>query len=177
MISGRNKFLLALAVLVSSMSFSGRAQAYGEVRTANRSVVGSVMELFHKPPQHLGDNYRTWSSAHDHPVQWKNERWDPAQWNSSRWTAESAIRGFYEGDVLYDQFMDKEGKAVVEVGPQFYKLAFVDQQRIMRLLAEQTDFAQSGLSGFQVRDWHNGKLIGTFSDDRLSLSSRNPISR
>lgn len=175
---GRNRVWLALTAVVLTVFFSQAAYSgYGDVRTANRSVKGVIHQLFHKPPRHLGDNYRTWSSEHDHPVQWKNERWDPAKWSGTGWSAESAIQGFYEGDVLHGQFIDKKGQAVVEVGPQFYKLAFVDQQRIMRLLAEHTDFSQSGLDGFRVQDWHSHKLIGHFSGDSLSLASRSPTSK
>lgn len=177
MISGGKKLLFVAALVAYSLSCSHQAQAaYGEVRTANRSVKGVIHQFWHRPPAHLGDNYRTWSSAHDHSEQWKNERWDPALWDGKRWTAESVIRGFYDGDVLYSQYIDRKGNAIVKVGPKFYKLTFVDQQRVMRLLAQHSSFSQSGLGGFEVRDWHNGKLVGTFSQDSLSLESRIPIS-
>ena len=179
-----SKFILS-AMLVS-FAFASNTFAE-ESRTANRSL---VLDKNKTNPFHKEEWQKTlpkvWDPINKHPEQWKksgskkSHDWEPRLWNmdanstiNSDEVADAQsmhyLQNFYKNRIFHKQYVDENGLLILEVGPKYYKLADVDKRRTVKLLADGFKVFERGQVGFQLRDWHNHKLIGNYTSRGLQF--------
>ena len=103
-----------------------------------------------------------------------NSQWDYDDWKSSDWIAQEEtkmqlINGFYNSDILRDQYMD-DGMHVLEIGPNFYKLGGFDKRRVTQVVDEIFGITGNEVFGsFMLDDWESKKPIGIYTQQGLQL--------
>lgn len=167
-----SKVLFALAFLMAAAPQAAQAWQEDE-RTVNRSITGEHLypEWIVERPEHYP--FLPDTSNHDaqnqHPQQWQGQEWDPSMWNAG-WTAETAIRKFYQGRIFQRQYIRNKKIPVLVVGPTFYKLSDLDRRRTVKLLIDHSDIFNRGFDIVELRDWHNGREIGSYTRKGLQLN-------
>ena len=140
------------------------------LRTHGRDVSGkdtkTVVLLVNKSQAFAPE---LWSSRHDHPSECKKSKWDDAEWNKDYWTAEKTLKLMFKNNVLKRKYL-KKGFPVLEVGPMFYKLSLLDQQRTLGLLEKTYSLFEQGYPAFQIHDGKSHKVIGYYTKSGLSLN-------
>lgn len=111
----------------------------------------------------------TESVRHTHHPQWEHREWEPRDWSAQYGKPVDVIKGFYDADIIRDQYMCDE-RPVLEVGPNFYHLGAYDKQRAMKMV----DFvyavtADSRNGTFSLRDWRTDKTIGVYTRFGLQM--------
>lgn len=176
-------FVVTAAVLVLAAPVqSAKAQSMVDGKTsrmANRTVDASGASM----PFHLRSGKRkkySWiyEPALD-PVWAKyrhHQQWEGLYWDTSRWpedmSEEQVLKAFYGADIFRRQYVierQNEAKAVLVVGPTFYKLSDLDRRRSLKLVADHFDFFDSGFTGFDVTDWRTRQKIGEYNDKGFQL--------
>ncbi|TNE29661.1 MAG: hypothetical protein EP349_06290 [Alphaproteobacteria bacterium] len=179
--TGLFAFTAAALVLCAPMN-PAKAQSMVDSkssRTANRTVDATGATL----PLHLRGVKRkkySWSyqptldpiwEKYRHSQQWAGLYWDTKRWPEDM-SEEQVLKAFYGADIFRRQYMvDKKykAKAVLVVGPTFYKLSDLDRRRSLQLVADHFNFFDSGLSGFDVTDWRTGYKIGEYNAKGFQL--------
>jgi hypothetical protein len=150
-----------------------------DTRMANRTVDATGANL----PLHLRMNKRkkySWSyqpaldpiwAKYRHQQQWQGLYWDTSRWPEDM-SEEQVLKAFYGADIFRRQYMVEKqykSKAVLVVGPTFYKLSDLDRHRSLQLVSDHFNFFESGLTGFDVTDWRTGYKIGEFNAKGFQL--------
>ena len=176
-------FAFTAAVLVFCAPLpSAKAQSMVDsknTRTANRTVDAEGAPL----PFHLRSAKRkkySWSyqpaldpiwAKYRHGQQWEGLYWDTARWPADM-SEEQVLKAFYGADIFRRQYViDKkhQAKAVLVVGPTFYKLSDLDRRRSLKLVADHFNFFDSGFTGFDVTDWRTREKIGEYNEKGFQL--------
>ncbi len=105
-----------------------------------------------------------------HGSQWNKDPWQPEHWTAQRGGDEtSLIRGFYNADILRDQYMDDD-LPVLEVGPAFYQLGGHDKRRVVQMVDQAYGVTSDKLFGmFMLYDWRTKDAIGAYTQYGLQL--------
>lgn len=99
--------------------------------------------------------------------QWENDDWTPRAWLSQRRDPMTLMQGFYDADIIRDQYSD-DNIPVVEVGPNFYRLGGLEKRHV----AETVDYVYQVTargSMYELRDWKSGQAIGIYTSNGLQL--------
>ena len=150
-----------------------------DTRTSNRTVdaTGASLPLHLRKTKH---KQYSWSyrpaldpiwAKYRHPQQWAGLYWDTSRWPDDM-SADQVVQAFYAADIFRRQYVvDRkyESKAVLVVGPTFYKLSDLDRRRSLKLVADHFDFFESGFSGFDVTDWRTNDKIGEYNQRGFQL--------
>ena len=102
-------------------------------------------------------------------TQWNEENWYVEDWVAQHGDAMEIINGFYKAGILQEQTVD-DGKPILIVGPQFYRLSGLDKRRVVTTLD-----AVYGITDVQankyilLKDWHTKHQIGVYTSDGLQL--------
>ena len=166
------RFLTILALFLS-LGIASSLPAYAENRTANRTAVGAEKVDRQKVLNNRWASYKKalYNKKHRHPKQWDGQQWDTILWPEN-WTPETVLYNMYESNILSRQYMDKN-RPVVDVGPTFYKLSELDQQRCIKLLVDYFGVLEQGYLSVIVKDWRSRwfkkKTIGRYSKNGLTL--------
>lgn len=142
-----------------------------EQRTAGREVAADL----HPWPDWMMDRpqyfeFTPMISNHDaqnqHPGQWAGQEWDTAKWPRG-WTAQKALEKFKQGGIFAGyNAKDRD----ILLGPTFYKLSQLDQNRTLKLLTDQTGaFAQTP-APVLLRDHVTREIIGSYSPTGLQMN-------
>lgn len=142
-----------------------------EQRTAGRDVAADL----HPWPEWMMDRpqyfeFTPMISNHDpqnqHPAQWEGQHWDTTKWPRG-WTAQKALEKFKAGGIFAGY--NAKGRDVL-LGPTFYKLSQLDQNRTLKLLTDQTGaFAQSQQPIF-LRDHVTRDIVGSYGPTGLQMN-------
>lgn len=95
--------------------------------------------------------------------------WDPRMWRAP-WTMDSAVRKLFQARIFERQYMRYDRVPVVDLGPAFYKLSDIDQERTLRLLTDQAAIFRQGYSVVELVDWYTQDRIGAYTPAGLSLN-------
>jgi len=147
-----------------------------DTRTANRSVVGDHIYpawLLERPEHYefLPDTSNH-DPLHQHSMQWQGQDWAPENWHE-RWTPEIAIRKFYEAGIFARQYRRKRGGGhllVLDLGPTFFKISELDQQRTLKLLTDTEGVFDAGYPVVELRDAYSGRIVGSYTPTGLQLN-------
>lgn len=175
-------FTASLACLLLSGAAAQAQDHYGpqgnEDRTVHRSVDASPRQYpqwLRNTPEHY--EFSPLVSNHDpqnsHPQQWEGQDWDTSMWNAN-WTPDVAIAKFYAAGIFEKQYRKRTHRPagdmlVVDVGPTFFKLSELDQNRTLKLLTDSERVFDSGYPVVEVRDGFTSKLVGTYTPRGLQL--------
>lgn len=163
---------LALLAFAATPAHAISDNNQGEERTANRPVSAA-----HNPwPDYMMQrpNYYEFTpmvSNHDpansHDAQWAGQDWDTSKWPSG-WTADSALRKFYAAGIFTRQNIASP-KRDVTLGPTFYTLSALDQNRTLKLLTDQVGAFNGTEAPVILRDHATHKVVGSYSQTGLHL--------
>ena len=113
------------------------------------------------------------NSRHSQHLQYKDVDWYVEDWTSQEGGREGGmalINKFYKADIFKDQIVDKTGKSLLVVGPNFYRLSGLDKRRAVTLVDSVYGVTQNNENGsFIVTDWHTKKPIGVYDNQGLRL--------
>ncbi len=168
--------LFALILFIASINFSNLAYAIDESRTSGLSILGKKITIGKpKIPVHLSPklrkSYPNWSFnpktdpqfyKYRHSQQWRSLEWDTSKWPEYM-TAASVLNTMYKSAIFSRQYISKEGRFILEVGPRFYKLSDLDKRRALKLLADYFNLSKRNIVAFEVRDWRNSVKIGEYN--------------
>lgn len=173
------RFSSPLAVVLSMLIVSSATHAHAqnlnnqsEERTANRPV-GADLNPY---PDHMmkRPNYYEFTpmvSNHDpvnsHDAQWQGQEWDTSKWPAS-WTADKALDKFYAAGVFTRQNIGG-GKREVTLGPTFFTLSRLDQNRTLKLLTDQAGAFSGSQAPIILRDHATRDVVGSYSQTGLQL--------
>lgn len=103
------------------------------------------------------------------PASFKGKDWDPAAWPLSYQDREKFTQNLFDADIIRRQYIQGDQVPVVVVGPNFYHLSDLDQQRVCKSL-DMLYGATTGKYGhFVLTDWYSGAMIGDYTKNGLSL--------
>lgn len=142
-------------------------------RTTGRSVNGDMLypKWLLQHPEHY--EFSPLISNHDpqnrHPAQWEGQDWDPSMWNEN-WTPEKTIDRLFQNGVFAKQFIRREAVPVLVLGPTFFKLSDLDQRRSIKLVTDYSDLFNRGYEMVELRDWHSGKTVGSYTHKGMQLN-------
>ncbi len=164
---------LTLAVTLATSPAAAQTQNnLGEQRTANRPVAADLSpypDRIIKRPDYF--EFTPMVSNHDpvnrHDAQWAGQQWDVDKWPRG-WTADSALRKFYAARIFTAQNIGATGRDVT-LGPTFYTLSRLDQNRMMKLLTDQAGAFTGNKSPVILIDHATGKPVGSYSPTGLQL--------
>lgn len=143
----------------------------GEQRTANRDVSATINfpDWMIKRPDYY--EFTPMVSNHDplhsHDAQWAGQEWDTAQWPKS-WTADKALRKFFAAGIFTNQNIGGATRDVT-LGPTFYKLSTLDQNRTLKLLTDQAGAFANTQAPVMLRDHATRKPVGSYAPTGLQL--------
>ena len=104
-----------------------------------------------------------------HNSQWDYDDWKSGDWFAQKDTQAQLINGFYNADILRDQYMDDD-MPVLEVGPNFFNLGGQDKRRVTQIVDEAFGITGSDIFGsFMIYDWESKKPIGIYTQQGLQL--------
>lgn len=176
-----SRFVLSLLILLPLVACATHEKAIPEERTANRSPQGTIFypEFLLQRPEFY--EFTPAVSNHDpqnqHPQQWDGQDWNPDAWNNTDWTPEKALQKFFQVRIFERQsehnhlFQFKKNKAniaVLEVGPNFYRISDLDQRRSLKLLADYTKVFPT-YQMIELRDWKTREVIGAYTERGMQL--------
>lgn len=142
-----------------------------EQRTAGRDVAADLSpwpDWMMDRPQYF--EFTPMVSNHDaqnqHPGQWEGQQWDTSKWPRG-WTAQKALEKFKVGGIFAGY--NAKGRDIL-LGPTFYKLSQLDQNRTLKLLTDQTGaFAQTE-TPVLLRDHVTRKIVGSYGPTGLQMN-------
>lgn len=103
-----------------------------------------------------------------------NSRWDDGQWRPHEWvvargSAQAVIDGFYEADIVTDQYLD-DGTPVLEVGQGFLDLSAIEQRRVTAFMDHVFHVtAAHEKNSYLIVFEDNGQAVGVFTPQGLQL--------
>lgn len=101
--------------------------------------------------------------------QWAHKDWYAEDWLSQH-DGLRLVKGFYEGDILRDQYVDNKELPVLVVGPNFYHLSGYDKRRVVFTVDRVYGITESNLRGaFLLQDWKTKEFIGTYNRNGLRM--------
>lgn len=160
----RRFFSILVVSLLFVTGLSGAAQA-----EPKRSIFGWHFEW--SPDHWVNQDFEPYvqNARHPHRSQWDDREWRPERWATPEGKLEETVIGFFQADILRDRYM-KKGRPVLEVGPNFYRLGFYDQQRVAQMIDAAYGVSREGGQGyFMLHDWNSHKPIGVFDAGGLQL--------
>jgi hypothetical protein len=106
-------------------------------------------------------------------TQWSHgetkQKFDPAHWINTRGGISNLVRGFYQNDLIRDQYLDDD-LLVLEVGPNFYNLSGYDKRRVLSIIDKEYGVTTRLTYGvFYLRDWKSDDDIGLYTRYGLQL--------
>lgn len=103
-------------------------------------------------------------------TQWNHkEEWFVQDWVAQHESGRELIAGFYRSDILREQTA-KDGKPVLVVGPQFYRLSGYDKRRVITSVDSVYGITERGASSvILLHDWKTRRQIGVYGKDGLQL--------
>ncbi len=103
------------------------------------------------------------------PAQWQGRKWDPQQWPVSFQNKQRFTQNLFDADIMRAQYIEDDSVPIVVVGPNFYHLSDLDQQRICETL-DMLYGATTGKYGhFLLKDWYSNAIIGDYTKTGLTL--------
>lgn len=149
----------------------------GESRTQGREVGGGAVrypDWMIKRPGYY--EFTPMVSNHDvlngHDQQFEGQDWDTSKWPDS-WTAAKAMRRFYAAGIFTKQTLTgRTGRSArsVYLGPTFYKLSTLDQNRTLKLLTDEAKVFERNQDPVLLRDHATEKLVGSYSQTGLQMN-------
>ena len=101
--------------------------------------------------------------------QWEHKDWYAEDWLSQH-DGMTLIKGFYEADILEDQYLGYNEVPILVVGPNFYRLSGLDKRRVVHIVDLTYGITESKDNGaFMLKDWHTKSYIGAFDHNGLRL--------
>lgn len=101
-------------------------------------------------------------------TQWNHkEEWFVQDWVAQHESGRELIAGFYRSDILREQTA-RDGKPILVVGPQFYRLSGYDKRRVITSVDSVYGLSERG-SVILLHDWKTRRQIGVFGKDGLQL--------
>lgn len=160
------------AILMLAAAAPATAQSSGEQRTANRTVDADPFPYpgwMRERPQYyeftpMVSNH---DPLHDHTAEIKGQEWDTSRWPAS-WTADKALRKFYAAGIFTRQDMGGTNRSV-HLGPTFYTLSKLDQNRTLKLLTDQAGAFAASPSPVLLRDHATQKIVGSYGPTGLQM--------
>lgn len=103
-------------------------------------------------------------------TQWNHEEeWFVQDWVAQHNSGREMIAGFYRSDILREQTA-QDGKPVLVVGPQFYRLSGYDKRRVVTSVDSIYGITERGQSPvILLHDWKTRRQIGVYGKDGLQL--------
>lgn len=145
----------------------------GEERTVNRPVAADLSpypDYMMKRPNYY--EFTPMVSNHDpvnsHDAQWKGQEWDTSKWPKG-WTADVAMRKFYAAGIFTRQNIGGATRDVT-LGPTFYTLSKLDQNRTLKLLSDQVGAFSGTQAPVILRDHATRDVVGSYSQTGLQLN-------
>ncbi len=165
--------VLAAALLAPVAAQAQNQNNQGEERTVNRPVAADLNpypDYMIKRPNYY--EFTPMVSNHDpvnnHDAQWAGQDWDTAKWPNG-WTADVALRKFYAAGIFTRQNIGG-GAREVTLGPTFYTLSKLDQNRTLKLLTDQAGAFSGTQAPVILRDHATRKMVGSYSPTGLQMN-------
>lgn len=179
-------FLFLLAASVAAAPAGAQAETRtvgwntvtaGEQRTEGRDVTGGAMQypdwMMQRPGYYeftpMVSNH---DALNDHDAQFTGQDWDTSQWPAN-WSAAKAMKRFYASGIFTKQTLDGRKSRVarsVYLGPTFYQLSTLDQNRTLKLLTDEAHVFEKNADPVLLRDHATGKLVGSYSQTGLQMN-------
>jgi len=160
----QNIFLLMiLAVSVSACGKLNNLAAGGKANDWRWSA-----EHNHYMPHAEHDPYLEFEK-HLQIAQWSHQDWVAEDWIAQFNDPKDIIDGFYNADILRDQIIN-EGRTVLVVGPNFYRLSGFDKHRVTHVIDVIYGITKSAPeAAFFLTDWKTKQYIGVQDKHGLRL--------
>ncbi|MCC6597554.1 MAG: hypothetical protein IT559_02045 [Alphaproteobacteria bacterium] len=100
--------------------------------------------------------------------QWAEDEWTPQAWIDSRGSAAAVIEGFYETDIITDQYTDGD-TPVLEVGQRFLDLSGQDKRRVAAFFDDTFGITNTEKGLFLIRFEKRSVPVGIFTKQGLQL--------
>ncbi len=96
-----------------------------------------------------------------HLANLKDDNWSPDVWAHQYDDPKKVVENFYESGIITRQYSDDD-VAILQVGPGFYHLSAIDQNRVAKYL--EFIHGQKGVDMFfKLQDWHTKEIIGVYN--------------
>ncbi len=156
----KNALFIASIIALSALALPTTAQA------DSKYWIGGWSEK-HWENQNFEPYYEPAKLPHD--SQWDYDDWKSNDWFEQRDSKMQLINGFYNSDILRDQYVDND-MPVLEVGPNFFNLGGQDKRRVTQVVDEVFGITGSKVFGsFMIYDWESKKAIGIYTQQGLQL--------
>lgn len=108
-------------------------------------------------------------AVHDMRGEYDGQDWDTSKWPAN-WTADKALNKFYDAGIFTHQSLHGPGARTVDLGPTFYKLSVLDQNRMLKLLTDADGTFASDTSPVILRDHATRKMVGSYAPTGLQMN-------
>lgn len=135
-------------------------------------LLSTVAACTHRDSNHeKWEDYKKFHPYLENGKETQNQQWSKEDWYVQDWTSQKnpqeLVDGFFRSDILRKQDTEK-GRAVLVVGPNFYRLGGYDKRRVMTTVDSVYGITDNG-GTIILNDWRTRRQIGLFTKEGLQI--------